>query len=66
MTPTAYVAEDGLVGHLWKEKPFVQSRFDSQFKGMSRCSKGAYRSRLVGLFRDLMVRNLGKEITYEL
>jgi len=37
-----------------------------KFKGMSRCSKGGYRRRLVGPFRDLMDRNLGKEIIFEM
>jgi len=29
MTPSAYVAEDGLVGDPWVEKPLVLSRFYS-------------------------------------
>jgi len=28
MTPTAYVAEDGLVGHQWEEKPLVLPTLD--------------------------------------
>jgi len=28
MAPTAYVAEDGLVGHQWEEKPLVLPRLD--------------------------------------
>jgi len=28
MAPTAYVTEDGLVGHQWKEKPLVLTRLD--------------------------------------
>jgi len=34
MAPTAYLAEDGLIGHQWKENPLVLPRLDSQFKGM--------------------------------
>jgi len=29
MAPAAYVAEDGLVGHQWKEKPLVLPRLDT-------------------------------------
>jgi len=29
MAPTAYVVEDGLVGHQWKEKPLVLPRLDA-------------------------------------
>jgi len=36
MTPAAYVAEDGLVGHQWDEKPLVLPMLDPpQCKGMS-------------------------------
>jgi len=40
MAPTAYVAEDSIVGHQRNEGPLVLPRFDSQFKVMSRGSKG--------------------------
>jgi len=33
MTPSAYVAEDGLVGQQWKEKPLVLPRLDPQCRG---------------------------------
>ena len=66
MAPTPLVEEDGLVGPQWKEKPLLLPRFASQFKGMSRCSNRGYRRRLVGLFKDLRDRNLGKEITFEM
>jgi hypothetical protein len=29
MTPAAYVAEDGLVGHQWEERPLVLRRLDA-------------------------------------
>jgi len=32
MAPVAYVAEDGLVGHQWWEKPLVLPRLDLQVK----------------------------------
>jgi len=38
MTPAAYVAEDGVVGHQWEEKPLVLPRLDTpppQCRGMS-------------------------------
>jgi len=40
MAPTAYVAEHGLVGHQWKEKPLVLSRLDPQCSRMSEGGKG--------------------------
>jgi len=35
MAPATYVAEDGLVGHQWEEKPLVLTRLDPQCRGMS-------------------------------
>jgi len=35
MAPVAYVAEDDLVGHQWKEKPLVLPRLDLQGRRMS-------------------------------
>jgi len=35
ITPGAYVAEDGLVGHQWEEKPLLLPRLDPQCMGMS-------------------------------
>jgi len=58
MAPTAYVVEDGLDGHKWKEKFRVQPRFDSQFKGISRYSKRHYRRRVRVPVMVLMDRNL--------
>jgi len=40
MAPTAYVAEDGLVGNQWKEKPLVLPRLDPQCRGMSGKQEG--------------------------
>jgi len=41
MAPVAYVAEDGLVGHHWKEKPLVQPMLDTQYRGkLGGCGKG--------------------------
>jgi hypothetical protein len=35
-----FVAEDGLVGHQWEERPLVLCRFYTQFGGMSRPGMG--------------------------
>ena len=56
MYTTAYVDEDGLGEHQWKEKSLVLPRFDSKFKVMSRGSKEGYRRRGGGLVRDVMGR----------
>jgi len=34
VAPAAYVAEDGLFGHQWKQKPLVLPKLDLQCKGM--------------------------------
>jgi hypothetical protein len=34
MAPAAYVAEDGLVGHQWKERPLVLEGLMPQCRGM--------------------------------
>jgi len=38
MAPAAYVAEDGLVGHQWKENPWVLPRLDPPSVG--ECQRG--------------------------
>jgi len=35
MAPAAYVAEDSLVRHQWKEKPLIRPRLDPQFRRIS-------------------------------
>jgi len=35
MARAAYIADDGLVGHQWEEKPLFQPRLDSQCRRMS-------------------------------
>lgn len=63
--PTAYVAEDNVLGHQRKEKPFgFITRFNSQFMGMSRGSKGSFRGIGWGLLRDLMDRKLERDRTF--
>jgi len=66
IAPTAYVTEEDPVGHQWKEKPLIIPRFDSQFKGMLRCSKGGYRRRGEGSVRAHIERKMGKKITFEM
>ena len=34
MTPAAYVAEDGLVGHQWEERPLGLKMLDTQCRGI--------------------------------
>jgi len=55
MAPAAYVAEDGLVGHQWKEKPLVLPRLDPQCRGM-------WRGRLNGEGNTLIEEGEGKGI----
>jgi len=43
-------------------EPVVLPSFDSQFKGISRGSKGGYKRSVGGPVRDLSVRKLGMEI----
>jgi len=33
MAPSAYVPEDGLAGHQWKEKPMILPRLGPQCRG---------------------------------
>jgi len=40
MTPTAYVAEEGLVGPQWKDMPLVLLRLDHWCKGMLGTGRG--------------------------
>jgi len=71
MAPAAYVAEDGLVGHQWKEKPLFLPP-PPQCRGMS---GGVRRSGWMGRGNTLieeggdrrfMDRKLGKGITFEM
>jgi len=45
MAPAAYVAQDGLVGHQWEEKPLVLPRLDSQCTGLSGGGSGGWLGR---------------------
>ena len=69
MAPAAYVAEDGLVGHQWEEKPSVLSRLDAAVQGDRRGWVGErhYRSRRRNGMKGWdwgMEGNLGKGITF--
>jgi len=61
MAQTGYVAHDGFGGQKWKEKSLVFPWFETQFKGMSKGSKGVCRRRGRGLVRKLLCRKLRKE-----
>jgi hypothetical protein len=39
MVPTTYVAEDGLVGHKWEERPLVLLRLHAPVYGNARTEK---------------------------
>jgi len=58
MAPTGYVAKDGFFVHQ-QEKPFILPGFDSQFKGMSRSSKGHCRNGERDSLGILWARNWG-------
>jgi len=40
MTPAAYVAEDGFVGHQWEERPLVLPRLESPVESGGECQGG--------------------------
>jgi hypothetical protein len=40
MSLAAYVAEDGLVGHLWEERPLVLQRLYALVQGNARAGQG--------------------------
>jgi hypothetical protein len=69
MSLAAYVAEDGLVGHQWEERPLVLRRFYAQYIGMP--GPGS-QSGWVGEqwewggFRGFSERKLGKGIAFEM
>jgi hypothetical protein len=69
MALSAYVAEDGLVGHQWEERPLVCEVSMSQYRGMpgpgSRSGwVGEQGERRGG--RGFSERKLGKGITFEM
>ena len=70
MSLAAYVAEDGLVGHQWEEKPLILQRFYAPVQGNARARKwewgGGLRSRVGGGYRALSQRKLGKGIAFEM
>jgi hypothetical protein len=63
----AYVAEDGLVGHQWKERPLVLRRFYVPVKGNAMARKGEWvgwgAGRRAG-YRGLSERKLEKGIAF--
>jgi hypothetical protein len=58
MSLAAYVAEDGLVGHYWEEKPFCIANFIYPSPGNARAKKwewvgrGAGQGEGIGDFQD--------------
>jgi hypothetical protein len=48
ITPAAYVAEDGLVGHQWEDSPLVLWRFYDPVQGNARARKQEWVGWLAG------------------
>jgi hypothetical protein len=69
MALDAYVAEDGLVGHQWEERPWSCENFMPHYRGMPGPGSG---SGWVGEQGDrggdrrFSEKKLGKEITFEM
>jgi len=71
MDPVAYVAEDGLVGHEWEERPLVLLRLDGPVQGNVSTGwvGGGAPSQKQGercCDRGFMDRKAGKGITFEM
>jgi hypothetical protein len=48
MSLAAYVSEDGLVGHHWKERPIGRANFIASVQGNARAKKLEWAGRGVG------------------
>ena len=48
MSLYAYVAEDGLVGHHWEDRPLVLGRLYASVQGNARARKQEWVGRVVG------------------
>jgi len=70
MAPTAYVAEDGLVGHQWEEKPLVlpcMGECQGREAGRHGClGRGNILIEEGEGNRGFIDGKLGKEITFEM
>jgi len=65
MAPNAYVVDYGLFGKHWKEKPLsILVHFSVQ--GNVMWEKGWLEKKERGMGKDLMGRELGKEIIFEM
>ena len=64
MSLVAYVAEDGLVGHQWEERPLALGRFYAPGTGSRSGWIGEQWER--GEDRGFSERKLGKGITFEM
>jgi hypothetical protein len=67
----AYVAEDGLVGHQWEERPLVLRRLYAPVQGNARAKKWEWVGWRAGQggeggYRGLLERKLGKGIALEM
>jgi hypothetical protein len=64
VSPAAYVSEDGLLGHQWKESPIGRANFYASVQGNTRAKKwewvgGGVSGEHVGDFWD-SIRNVNK------
>jgi hypothetical protein len=65
----AYVAEDGLVGHQWEERPLILKRLYAPVQGNARARKQEWVGWGAGQgegYRGLSERKLGKETAFEM
>ena len=62
MTLAAYVAEDGLVGHHWKERPTGLAKFICPVQGNTRAKKWEWVGESMGDFWD-SIGNVNEENT---
>jgi hypothetical protein len=66
MAPATYVAEDGLAGHQWEEKPLLQCRgMSGQGGGSGWRGAPSQKKGKEGWDRGFPERNPGKGITLE-
>ena len=68
MSLAAYVSEDGLVSHQWKERPIGRANFICLSTGECQSQEagvGGLGSREEGGYRGLSERKLGKGIAFE-
>ena len=68
MALAVYVAEDGLIGHHWEERPLVLQRLYAQYRGMPGpgIRSGWVGEQGRGVYKGLSETKLGKVIAFEI